>query len=925
MKSISAASSLAPGRLRSAYGGPARGYIAALGAVAAMTLIRWPLQPLLGDRVPYLTMFGAVAFAVWFGRWKPAFLAAVAGFVAANYFIVEPAFAPQSPFVVLLEFLGYALSTGLIILFGESMHRMRDRAEFEAVSRNHAEDSERRQRKLLHATLSSIGDGVIVTDTAGRVCTLNAEAERLTGWSGADAFEKPLADVFRVVHEVSGQPALDPIDQVMRQDTAAGVTGPAVLISRHGTRTPIGNTTAPIREPGGPLLGVVLVFRDVSREREAHGAQALLAAIVQYSGEAIATKNLDGVIQTWNASAERLFGYSAREIVGKPVTILLPPDRIHEERDILNRLRLGRPVERFETIRVTKDGRHIPVAVSVSPIRGDDGRVIGASKLVRDISDVVAAREALAQKHELLSTTLASIGDAVITTDAKARITYLNAVAENTVGWSFDDAVGEPLERVFRLVDEATRHPIENPALQVLRDGAKVDRSNHSVLLRKNGEERTINDSAAPIRARDGSVAGCVVVFHDVSERRSESRRAAHEIERLLANERRARAEVEQTNRMKDEFLATLSHELRTPLNAILGFSQLIQKNPADLKGVKEGIQVIRRNAQAQVDLISDLLDMSRIISGKLRLDVQDVNLAEVVAASVDAIRHSAQTKGISNDTDIPDEDVLSRGDAGRLQQVVWNLLSNAVKFTPRRGCIGVTLRADSIAAKIVVEDNGIGIPADVLPHMFERFRQADSSAAREHGGLGIGLAIVKHLVELHGGTVYAASDGEGKGAVFTVELPLVTERPAAAETDGAPLESAADLSNEEGDVDLAGLSIVAVDDQEDSRMFLARVLESSHARVISAASAEEGMSAVKKHHPDIVLCDIGMPGVDGYQFIRELRESGNHTPALAVTAFARAEDRLRALRAGYQAHVAKPVDPAELLATIAVFIVQRH
>jgi PAS domain S-box-containing protein len=672
------------------------------------------------------------------------------------------------------------------------------------------------------------------------------------------------------------------------------------------------------------MLGVVLVFRDVTDERMLQRAHAQLAAIVEYSGEAIVTKNLDGIVQTWNASAEKLFGYRAEEIIGKPITLLLPPDRMHEEEDILRRLRSGIPVERFETVRVTRQGRPIHVSVSISPIRDADGRVIGASKVAHDISETVAARQAAAEEHAWLSTTLASIGDAVITTDAQAHITYLNPVAERVTGWTNSEAAGKPLDLVFHIVNEETGEGVENPAERALREGAVVGLANHTILIRKDGEERAIDDSAAPIKDDHGRLTGCVLVFRDISERRREAQRTESEIERLLANERKARAEVERTNRMKDEFLATLSHELRTPLNAILGFSQLMEKNPGDVKAVKEGVQVITRNAKIQVDLISDLLDMSRIVSGKLRLDVKNVDLEQVVSAGLDAIRHSAQAKGIEIETDFSLAPRLARGDEGRLQQVVWNLLSNAVKFTPKHGRIRVTLRTDGPNAAIVVTDSGIGIRREMLPYLFERFRQADSSASRDHGGLGIGLAIVKHLVELHGGSVYAESEGEGKGATFTVELPLagaalLSELPA---TDTEPGLTMVE-SEEMDDVNLEGLEVLAIDDQPDSRTFLTRILEEHHARVINASSAKEGLYVLKKHKPNIVLCDIGMPGVDGYQFIRTMREGGDHTPALAVTAFARPEDRLRALRAGYQGHISKPINPAELLATIAVFAEQ--
>jgi PAS domain S-box-containing protein len=895
-------------------------YFAALGAVAAMLFLRALLDPVFGSGRPYITLFAAVAFAVWFSRWKPAALAAVVAFVAANYFFVRPRYGLAFTKLALADFAMYLISCSVIIILGEAMHRVTERAEKARLERLHAEASEREQKELLRVTLSSIGDGVIVCDPSGRVRSLNDEAERLTGWRDEEATGKPLDEIFVIVNEASGVATESPVAKVIREGGVVGLANHTVLVSKSGARTPIDDSAAPIREDGGPLLGIVLVFRDVTEQRASQRESAELAAIVEYSGEAIITKDVAGIVQTWNAAAEQLYGYHENEIVGQPISLLLPADRKGEEEQILRKLREGVAVQRYEGVRLTRDGRRIHVAVSVSPIRDQDGRVIGASNASHDISETIKARAAAAQEHEWLSTTLASIGDAVITTDGEGHITYLNPIAEEVTGWNGNDASGHPLERVFRIVNEDSHETAENPVARALREGTIVGLANHTVLIRKDGTERAIDDSAAPIRNTDGRVIGCVLVFRDISERRQEAKRAENEIQRLLSNERKARAEVERTNRMKDEFLATLSHELRTPLNAILGFGQIIEKNPGDVKIVKEGVQIITRNAKIQVDLISDLLDMSRIVSGKLRLDVRDVNLVDVVNAGVDAIRHSAQAKGIRVEMNLPRIAPVSRGDEGRLQQVVWNLLSNAVKFTPRHGRIDVTLHSEGTNATITVHDTGVGIQRDMLPYLFERFRQADSSAAREHAGLGIGLAIVKHLVELHGGSVYAESEGEGNGATFTVELPL-----AGAPSVSQPVEPKAGpepvaTEVEDDDVDLEGLEVLAIDDQPDSRMFLTRILEEHHARVLNASSAKEGLFVLKKHKPNIVLCDIGMPGVDGYQFIRTMRESGDHTPALAVTAFARPEDRLRALRAGYQGHITKPINPAELLATIAVF-----
>jgi signal transduction histidine kinase len=392
-------------------------------------------------------------------------------------------------------------------------------------------------------------------------------------------------------------------------------------------------------------------------------------------------------------------------------------------------------------------------------------------------------------------------------------------------------------------------------------------------------------------------------------------RSAEAEVKRALESEREARTDAERASQLKDEFLATLSHELRTPLNAIIGWSRLIEDNPGDRGTVTQGIEVIARNARVQTDLIADLLDMSRIISGKIRLEIEAVSLPDVVSAAIDAIRHAAEAKGVRIQAVVSSIADPVRGDPSRLQQVLWNLLSNAVKFTPKGGRVQVALARKNSQVEILVSDTGVGIKSEFLPHIFDRFRQADASTARRYGGLGLGLSIVKHLVELHGGTVRAESPGEGQGASFSVELPLAVVHARGADSTGN-----VELKLDSDDFELAGVRVLAIDDQPDARELLRRVLEERGADVVTAGSADEGLEALALHRPHVILCDIGMPGRDGYDLIREARRRGDQTPAVAVTAFARAEDRLRALRAGFQGHVVKPVEPAELVATVAVF-----
>jgi PAS domain S-box-containing protein len=387
------------------------------------------------------------------------------------------------------------------------------------------------QKELLATTLTSIGDAVIATDSDGRVIFLNAEAEALTGWKSSEAAGHLLPEVFHIVNERTRQPVENPVEKVLRVGAVVGLANHTVLLAKDGGEIPIDDSAAPIRQPDGPLFGVILVFRDVTTQRKAQDAAARLAAIVEHSGDAMFTKDLDGVVRTWNASAERLFGYRAEEIVGRPVTVLVPPDRLHEDDEILARIRAGQPVERLETIRISKCGRRIPVAVSVSPLKNEDGEVIGASKIIHDITDLIAAREELVREKELLATTLASIGDAVIVTDAAGRITFINGEAERLTKWSNADATAQPLPAVFRIINEQTRQPVENPVEKVLRLDGIAGLANHTVLIARDGTETPIDDSAAPIRTLGGPLFGAVFVFRDFTERK----RVEEEVRQLNA------------------------------------------------------------------------------------------------------------------------------------------------------------------------------------------------------------------------------------------------------------------------------------------------------------------------------------------------------------------------------------------------------
>jgi PAS domain S-box-containing protein len=548
------------------------------------------------------------------------------------------------------------------------------------------------------------------------------------------------------------------------------------------------------------VVGRLWSFRDVTQR---HGLDLIprrLAAIVDSSDDAIIGKDLNGIISSWNQGAERIFGYSAEEMIGTSIMRLIPLERQGEEEEILSCLRRGERFEHFETVRTTKEGRHLHVSLTISPIKDSNGRVVGASKIARDITDRKLSEEALREAQKVAKT-------------------------------------------------------------------ANADR------------------------------------------------------QRLLESERAARSEAERASYMKDEFLATLSHELRTRLNAVLGWATALRAAHFPTEELEQGLETIERNARVQSQIIEDLLDMSRIISGKVRLDVQHVDLPTVVAAAIDTVRHSASAKGVRLETIIDPLNASVRGDPNRLQQVFWNLLSNAIKFTSRGGRVQILLERVDSHLEVSVIDTGEGISPEFLPYVFDRFRQADASTTRRHGGLGLGLAIVKQLVELHGGSVGVKSPGTGKGASFIVSLPLTILQPLQEPRErGHPQSKPRDPPSAPV-ISLNSVSVLVIDDELDARNLLKLLLESAGAVVYLAPSAEQGMEHLLTKSVDVLICDIGMPDVDGYSLMRRIRALGDgqksEVAAVALTAYARLEDRTEAMRAGFQNHLPKPVEPAELLAVV--------
>jgi PAS domain S-box-containing protein len=567
--------------------------------------------------------------------------------------------------------------------------------------------------------------------------------------------------------------------------------------------------------------------------------------------------------------------------------------------------------------------RPVRMSTLVSLIRSSL-RARGRQYQVREhLAQQEDAQRAIREAQQRFRLLVENIDDyAIFMIDTEGRVASWNSGAEHALGYSSDEILGQPASRFF--VPEG---PGDDVLGREMKEAQATGRATTTGWrARKSGEHFYVEGVLNAVRDDEGRLLGYAKLMKDVTDKR----RIEAEREQLLQSERAARSEAERTSRMKDEFLATLGHELRTPLNAILGWSQVLRRIGGGNAQLGEGLKVIERNARAQAQIIEDLLDMSSIISGKVRLEMRGVDAASILEAAVNAVRPAAEAKGIEL-TLVLDPTGAVRADPNRLQQVFWNLLTNAVKFTPKGGRVAVALERVNSHLKVSVADDGEGIDPAFLPYVFERFRQADASASRRHGGLGLGLSIAKQLVELHGGSIHASSDGHGTGSTFTVELPaMVLDIDAAGR--GGPRQQPSHSIDEPLDAyapaaKLGGVRVLVVDDEPDARSLIERLLENCEATVTTAGSAREALEQVAREAPDVLLSDIGMPTEDGYSLMRRIRRlsgEAGRIPAIALTAYARAEDRVKALQAGYQMHLAKPVEPVKLIEMIASLVKPR-
>jgi PAS domain S-box-containing protein len=486
-----------------------------------------------------------------------------------------------------------------------------------------------------------------------------------------------------------------------------------------------------------------------------HLATMRFAAVVESSEDAIISETLDGTIETWNQAAERLFGYTAAEAVGKVIDIISPSDRREEDDEVRSRLREGGKVNHFETVAITKSGTLVPISLSMSPIVASGGQVVGFSRIARDISrQKTLEREALR-----LAAIVDTSEDAIVSKDLNGVVQTWNRAAERMFGYSADEMIGRPIHVII----PHGRRSEEDSVLERIRAGKSVEHF-ETIRQRKDGALIEISLSVSPILTAEGTVIGASKIARDISE------------------QRRLARDAEEANRLKDEFLATLSHELRTPLNAVLGYTRMLrmgQFGTEGNEGHQRAMEIIERNANVVSQLVSDVLDVSTIVTGKIRLKPSPADLVAVVLAAVDVVRPSAEAKGVALRVETPDSPMPAVCDAARLQQVFWNLLTNALKFTPRGGSVDIRAAVADRLGVVTVTDTGIGLRPESIPYLFQRFWQAESVTSRETGGLGLGLALARHFVELHGGTIRASSAGEGKGSSFTVAVPLSDVTPA--------------------------------------------------------------------------------------------------------------------------------------------------
>jgi PAS domain S-box-containing protein len=742
--------------------------------------------------------------------------------------------------------------------------------------------------------IANAPDPVFVCDLEGKILEANEAVSRLLGLRRDEVLEQSISRFL-------GHDEAREFVVALREVVERGVTRNVRLQPRSasGEMIPTTLNASALRATDGNIIGAIGILRDM---RELDQARAYAESLIKNAPDPVFVSDLEGKLHQANDAVFSLLGFRPDELIEQSLSRIISPEETWEFMVALREVVECGVTRNARLHPRSASGDVIPTTLNASALRDTEGRVIGAIGILRDMRELDKAR---AYAESLIK----NAPDPVFVSDLEGKILQANDAVSHLLGFRQDEVVEQSVSR-FLGADE-TREFVA-ALREVVEHG--VSRNVRLHPRSASGEVISTTLNASALRDPDGNVIGAIGILRDM--------RAYEQVLRDLEESRR---ELRNADQAKDGFLAVVSHELRTPLTAMLGWVRLLTTGMLDDATSARALPVIERNTKLLAQLIDDLLDVSRIVAGKLRLEAGPVDLVAVIESAIEAVQGLADAKSIGLKAVLDPSAGSIVGDPGRLQQVVWNLLSNAIKFTPSRGRIDLRLERAGTHARLRVRDTGRGISRELLPHIFDRFRQDDGT--RRHGGLGLGLAIVRHIVELHEGRVWAESDGEGRGATLVVELPLPVDdvrpvsKPAAVYR---RLESAASRL-----INLAGRRILVVDDEADARDLLAEILGQAGAEVIVVGSADEALETLRRWRPDVLVSDIGMPGDDGYVLIRKVRalgsDEGGQVRALALTAYARSEDRALALEAGFHTHIAKPVDPLELTALIAGLAPERR
>ncbi len=859
-------------------------YIVAVAAVAVSGLIRWQLDPLLGDHLPFATFFVAIVVAAWYGGLRAALLATVLGFLLALYFFVPPRFSflvNSGPDLVgLMVYFVVGLS---IAVFAEAMHD---------VKHQFAEQAER-----LRATLASIGDAVITTDIHGCVANMNAVAESLTGWTNADAMGRPLEEVFQIVNEHSRKSVENPAIRALKDGITVGMANHTILIAKGGAESFIDDSAAPIISKDGKISGCVLVFRDISHriqsEKSIRDSESRKTAMFEAALDGIISIDQEGTIIEFNASAERIFGFRREVAIGKELAgLIIPPVYRERHRKGLAQYLMTQQGsvfnQRLELSAIRENGEEFPVELTVTPIPVDGPAHFTA--YLRDITQRKHSEKALRESEERFRELADNIPQLAWIADAgtDGQVHWFNRNWFEYTGTTLEEmkgrgwiAVHHP-DHVDRVVQKFAHH---------VKDG--LDWEDTFPLRGKDGQYVWFLSRMKVIRNKSGRIVRIFGTNTDITD----ARRTAEELRKLTA-------ELSEADQRKDEFLATLAHELRNPLAPIRNGLQVLGL-AGDDKVTSELVRsMMERQLEQMVRLVDDLMDVSRISTGKVELRKERVPLAVVVNNAVETSTPLIAQMRQKLTIQLPESTILIEVDSIRLSQVIMNLLNNAAKYSDPGGHIQLSAEPHGSDVVVSIRDTGIGIDKGQLSRIFEMFSQVDHSMEKSHGGLGIGLCLAKRLVEMHGGTIEARSDGLGKGAEFVVRLPVVVEDVVTQVYSEVQLQTVK-----------SNLRILIVDDNKDGADTLSMMMKILGNHTRTAYDGEEAVRAAIEFQPDVILLDIGLPKLNGYEACRRIKEqkNGHEILIIAQTGWGQDEDRQRTHDAGFDHHLVKPVDMTEL------------